>query len=462
MKAALGIVVLASCSAPTTTSPPPKPEPPPPVVAPPPPPAPDAFVVVIPDTPAGETLHAMLESFNSGDQAKLQAFITKYKSPPIPFDFYAQTGGFDLVAIRASEPQLVVFVVKEKKTANTAIGWLRVKDSAPPEIELLDINLIPPGQTADDIDIHVDADARVKLVDAIVGKLSENYIYPDLAKAMGQALREHAQKGDYDAITDGLTLAPLLTEHLRAVSHDKHLAVKFSPVKQPERADGEPSDDEKAQFRKQLEAMNCGFEKSERLDGNIGYVKFDMFGEEEVCGPIASKALDSLGDVDALIFDIRDNGGGEPAMVTYVVSYMFAKRTHVNDLYERRTNKTTEYWTKDVPGKKFVKQPVYVLTSARTFSGAEEFAYDLQTTKRATIVGEVTGGGAHPTDGTRLDDHFVIAVPFARAVNPITKTDWEGKGIQPDVKVPADQALDKAKQLAAEKLAKRHGGGKAH
>jgi C-terminal processing protease CtpA/Prc len=107
-----------------------------------------------------------------------------------------------------------------------------------------------------------------------------------------------------------------------------------------------------------------------------------------------------------------------------------------------------------VPGKKFAKQPVYVLTSSKTFSGAEEFAYNLKNLKRATIVGETTGGGAHPTMGKRVDDHFMIGVPFARAINPITKTNWEGTGVTPDVAVPADQALETAKQLAAEQLAK--------
>ena len=143
-------------------------------------------------------------------------------------------------------------------------------------------------------------------------------------------------------------------------------------------------------------------------------------------------------------------------MVAFVSSYLFAKRTHLNDIYERKLNKTTEHWTKpDVPGKKFATQPVYVLTSKHTFSGAEEFSYNLKNLKRATIVGETTGGGAHPTMGARLDDHFVIGVPFARAINPITKTNWEGTGVEPDVKVPADQALETAKKLAAEQIEKK-------
>lgn len=203
--------------------------------------------------------------------------------------------------------------------------------------------------------------------------------------------------------------------------------------------------------------LNCGFVEVERLDGNIGYLKLDAFGSVDVCAAKASDAFAALGDVDAVIFDLRRNGGGVPEMVTYVESYLFAKRTHLYDMYTREDNKTTPVWTDpDVPGKKLATQPVYILTAARTFSGAEAFAYDLQSAKRATVVGEVTGGGAHPTHPVPLDANFVLMVPSARAINVVTKTDWEGTGVQPDVRVPADQALDKAKQLAAEMIAKLH------
>ena len=129
----------------------------------------------------------------------------------------------------------------------------------------------------------------------------------------------------------------------------------------------------------------------------------------------------------------------------------------MNDLWTRRTNSTEEFWTSpDVLGKKLPDdKPVFVLTSRRTFSGAEEFTYNLKNLKRATIVGETTGGGAHPVSGQRIDEHFIIGVPFARAINPITKTNWEGTGIEPDVKVPAAEALSTAQKLAAERLTPR-------
>lgn len=142
-------------------------------------------------------------------------------------------------------------------------------------------------------------------------------------------------------------------------------------------------------------------------------------------------------------------------MVAFVSSYLFGERTHLNDLYNRKDDKTTEYWTEDVPGKRLVGKPVFILTSKRTFSGAEEFCYNLKNLKRATIVGETTGGGAHPVSGHRIDDHFGIGVPFARAINPVSKSNWEGTGIQPDVQAPAGEALDVAKKMAAELLRKK-------
>jgi C-terminal processing protease CtpA/Prc len=194
--------------------------------------------------------------------------------------------------------------------------------------------------------------------------------------------------------------------------------------------------------------VNCGFEKLEILPGNVGYLKFNMFANPEICGATATTAMAFLENVSALIVDMRDNGGGDPAMVAHITSYLFAERTHLNDLWTRSTGSTREFWTNpELPGKRLGQQPVYVLTSSRTFSGGEEFTYNLQSLKRATIVGEATGGGAHPVRGERVDDRFMIAVPFARAINPVTKTNWEGTGVEPDVKVPAADALEKAKEL---------------
>jgi C-terminal processing protease CtpA/Prc len=244
-----------------------------------------------------------------------------------------------------------------------------------------------------------------------------------------------------------------LTKDLRAVSHDKHLGVNFSPVKLPPDLQ-KPSADEEAEFRRMLERTNCEFQKLEVLPRNIGYLKFNAFANPTICGPTVVAAMNFLAHVDAVIFDLRENGGGDPKMVAMLSSYLFDKPTHLNDLYNRQEDFTQQYWTLPyVPGTTLADKPVFVLTSKSTFSGAEEFTYNLKNLKRATIVGETTGGGAHPVSGHRIDDHFAIGVPFARAVNPISKTNWEGTGVEPDVRVSAAEALQKAEDLAKAKLA---------
>ncbi|MBV9181313.1 MAG: S41 family peptidase [Acidobacteria bacterium] len=177
-------------------------------------------------------------------------------------------------------------------------------------------------------------------------------------------------------------------------------------------------------------------------------MKFNAFPDPGICGPTFVAAMNFLAHVDAIIFDLRENGGGDPKMVAFLSSYLFDQPTHLNDLYSRRDDFTSQYWTVPyVPGPTLADKPAFVLTSRRTFSGAEEFTYNLKNLKRATIVGERTGGGAHPVMGWRIDDHFIIGVPFARAVNPITKTDWEGVGVEPDVAVPSADALATAIRL---------------
>jgi len=408
---------------------------------------------VLADTPAGKVFKAWLEVFNSGDEARMRAFAEQHKSPDVvDIQFRQMTGGFDLISIEKSDRLELRVVVKDKASQAAAVGWFKITDSDPPEIVTLNFLKIPPGMIAADMDKKLDAETRSRVLDAIVAKLTELYVYPDVAKKMEQALRENQKNGAYDAVSDSRAFADLLTEQLQGVSHDRHLGVRFMPMPVPA-GDPEPSAEDKARYREELEKMNCGFEKAERLAGNIGYIKLDMFGDAEICGPKATASFATLGDVDAIIFDLRQNGGGHPEMVAFVSSYLFAKKTHLNDIYERKANKTTESWTNPaVPGKKLATQPVFVLTSHDTFSGAEDFAYGLKNLKRATIVGETTGGGAHPTMGARLDEHFMMGVPFARSISPITKTDWEGTGVEPDVKVPADQALETAKKLAAEAL----------
>jgi retinol-binding protein 3 len=410
----------------------------------------------LPETPAGRTFQVWLEAFNSGDRASIDAYLHKHdpsKSLDNEMQFRGMTGGFDLLQIVKSEPLHLEFLVKERRSETTAIGKLDMKEGDPAQVASFGLRALPPGTAVSDLNFKIDAATRTRAIDGAIAQLNEFYVFPETAKKMGDAVKARQKKGEYDSITDGDAFAKMLTENFQEVSHDKHLRVDFSPARNRERPEGPPDADALARYRKDMERMNCGFDKVEILSGNVGYLKFNMFADPEVCGPTAVAAMNFLANVDAIIFDLRENGGGDPKMIAFISTYLFSKPTHLNDLWERKGDSTHQYWTLPyVPGKLLDEKPAYVLTSKETFSGAEEFSYNLKNLKRATIIGETTGGGAHPVSGHRVDDHFMIGVPFARAINPISKTNWEGTGVEPDVKVPAADALATAQKLAAEKL----------
>jgi retinol-binding protein 3 len=412
--------------------------------------------VMIPDTPAVWTMSAWLEAFNSADRTRLDDYYKKYdpeKHADDIISFRDRVGGFELVSIEKSEPLRIVFLLKERNSGMRAVAKLQVSDSDPPRVTSSELNGIGPGAAV--IGFDIDAATRARVIDAAIAKVDEFYVFPDAAKKMGIAVRGRAKRGEYDSVTDGNAFANLLTEHFRDVSHDKHLSVSFSPIRLPEESSS-PSPDAIAQYHVAMQEANCGFEMVEHLNGNVGYVKFNFFADPEACGGTAIAAMNFVANVDALIFDLRQNGGGDPKMIALLSTYLFATQTHLNDLWERKSGETQQYWTLPyVPGKHLPTVPVFVLTSHRTFSGGEEFSNNLKVLKRATIVGEVTGGGAHPVAGHRIDDRFTIGVPFARAINPTTKTNWEGVGVEPDVKVPALDALTTAQALASKEIASR-------
>jgi C-terminal processing protease CtpA/Prc len=303
-------------------------------------------------------------------------------------------------------------------------------------------------------DLTIDAATRTQVIDGILKRLNDSYVFPDVAKKMEQSIRERVDKKEYDQITSAKAFATKLTDDLQAVSHDKHLRVRYSHQAIPERGPRrEPTAEEREQRKRDLTWMNHGFGKVERLPGNVGYLEFFNFADEELGADTVAAAMNFINGTDSLIIDMRRNGGGNPAMVALVCSYLFGTEpVHLNDLYWREGNRTDEFWTKkELPGKRYLNKDVYVLTSKRTFSGAEEFTYNLKNLKRATIIGETTGGGAHPGGGFRISEHFGMFVPTGRAISPITKTNWEGTGVTPDISVPADQALHVARIMALKK-----------
>jgi hypothetical protein len=301
---------------------------------------------------------------------------------------------------------------------------------------------------------QLDAAARKKVIDGVVTHLTERYVFPDKAKAMAQAVRDKQAKGEYDVVTDGADLARRLTADLRAVVDDRHLRVIHHPEPIPERADdARPDPAEVKAFARRFARVNHGLHKVEVLPGNIGYVDVRVFWDTADTADKWAGVFNLLADTDALILDLRECGGATSDQATPLVcSYLFDEPLHLYSIYWRPTDTTRQYWTqRAVSGKKYLNKPVYVLTSKKTFSGAEQIAYDLQAHKRARVVGEASGGGAHPGGEVRVDDHFGVWVPYGRPENPVTKSNWEGVGVKPDLPVPAAKALAAARKEALAK-----------
>src|ERR1700733_7230758 len=301
-------------------------------------------------------------------------------------------------------------------------------------------------------DVTLDSAGRHRVIDAAIANLKQYYIHPDIAQRIADALRAHEKNGDDAAPTDGAGFAALLTRQMRDVSDDSHLDLFYSAHRLGERPAAE-NPEALARYRQAMQQDNCTFERVEVLPHNIGYLKLNSFPDVAVCRATATAALASLNHADALIFDLRDNRGGEPEMVALIAAYLF---DHPEYWYNPRENTTQQSWTHSpVPGSSLADKPVYVLTSGRTYSGAEQFSYDLKMLKRATLVGETTGGGAHAGVWHRIDDHFGMGIPETRAINPFSKADWAEVGVEPDVKVKAADALETAEKLAERTLQKK-------
>ncbi|WP_405779679.1 S41 family peptidase [Streptomyces sp. NBC_00859] len=289
------------------------------------------------------------------------------------------------------------------------------------------------------------------VIDETARLLMEHYVFPETAEQLAGLLRRRLAEGSYD-VDDAEELGRLVTADLQSVNGDRHLRLKYHahPVP-PERGAAAL-----AAMRRDFDTSLGGAPRVELLDGGVAVVELapTLFPLEWAAEPL-SAALTLAAPARALIVDLRANGGGDPDTVAFVCSYLLDERTHLNTMYWRDGERREQSWSLPyVPGARFGgSKPLYVLTSSRTFSGAEELAYDLQQLGRAVVVGERTGGGAHPREGWTVHPHLEATIPVGRAINPVSGEDWEGTGVQPDVPCAAVGSLDRAHELALARLA---------
>jgi hypothetical protein len=301
-----------------------------------------------------------------------------------------------------------------------------------------------------------------EIVTTALSLLRANYVFPEVAEQAAAAVEARLAAGEYDNL-DEITLTELLTTHLQEISGDKHLRVRLGggpppgpgpgpgPGSGPGPESDKPKDPRDREARRlamrQMGRMdNFGIHRVERLPGNIGYLDLRRMPVPANAGPAIAAAMELVAGTHALIIDLRKNGGGSPEGVVFWCSYLFGEKpTHLNDIFHADTGETRQFWALPyVPGTRYLDRPVYVLTSSRTFSGGEDLCYTLQALGRAVLVGETTGGGAHPTRPFPISPAVHIGIPFARSINPVTGTNWQGTGVVPDIAAPEAEAYDVA------------------
>jgi len=298
---------------------------------------------------------------------------------------------------------------------------------------------VPPASGA------LDATARHAVVKQLAQSVEDNYVFPDMAKKVAANLRDKDAKNAYAGADTAASLAEMLTADMRRAGKDLHFRVRFDPEFKVAPEQAAPDAEDLAQQRQQSERLAGGVFRAERLPGNVGYLDMRGFEPVSFSAPSIEAAMTLLKHTEALILDLRKNGGGDPETVAYLMSHFFAEgdRRHLNDMVFRKNQRNEQYWTSTATAVHYTR-PVYVLTSKRTFSAAEECAYDFQTQKRATLVGETSGGGANPGGLFAIGSGLVAFISTGQSINPITHTSWEGVGVKPDVATPADRALDVA------------------
>jgi len=329
-----------------------------------------------------------------------------------------------------------------------------------PAARLLEFTFDAPGapriSVPDDGSLAAEQLSGREIVTKAMELLRANYVFPDQAEQTATAIEAKLEAGEYDDL-DEVTLTERLTMDLQEITGDRHLRVVLGGGPGP-RPEGPRPEPEKAPDREKMRRIgrmdNFGIRRVERLDGNVGYIDLRRMAMAANAGPAITAAMELVAGTYALIIDMRHNGGGAPDGVVFWCSYLFDGRpTHLNDIFHADTGETRQFWALPyVPGTRYTDKPVYVLTSHRTFSGGEDLCYTLQALGRAQVIGETTGGGAHPTRGFPISAAVHIGIPFARSINPVTGTNWQGTGVVPDVACPEAQACDVAYARALEKV----------
>jgi YD repeat-containing protein len=421
----------------------------------------------LPNGAAGRCAAAYFDAFNTGNQQLMQSFfedhyaLSSLESHPLDrrLAHYKRLhdifGRLTPLRIALSLELQLTLLADAAKTDNVLVMRLQLEEEPPHRLAYVTFSGIDHSEVPDAYVAYVATRAapingarRESTIQSVADVLRDIYVYPELGARMADTLLRNHEEGRYDDAAKAGKLADMLTEDALAVSNDRHIWVEAqNPLIQE-------STDPVNRPVEELRRENYDFRKVEVLEGNIGYIKFDMIHDEKEALDIAAAALATVAHCEALIFDIRDNIGGEWGTASLVLGYLLPSGTVFGYMYDRDGRRVEERSTPEtIPGQPFdANVPVYVLTSNRTGSAAEGFAYTLKHLGRATIVGEVTVGMAHPSKEVVVNDYFRVSVPFLRSENVVTGTSFEGTGVVPQIEVAADRALEAAVEDASRRI----------
>ena len=407
-----------------------------------------------PDTPAGRCAFAYIEAFNSGDEDQISTFwrrftgatkdtllmrIEEYKK------YHEMVGAF--IPLRIVHDSKFLISIQTRGEKDGAYWFLDFHLGNVLPHGLLSNTLTGPihgDVNEEDLLLYVAADdlLRRKIIDKVSELLKAEYVFPDKAEDMIALISSKRDRGEYDRLSSLARFTSQLTKDLRSVYDDNHLIVAAGLSKEWELGENLSREERERQLaERQFE--NFGFHRVERMPGNIGYLDLRKFADPHDGGGTAVSALNFLAYCDAIIIDLRKNCGGSGRMVQLIASYFFDRATHLTSYYHRGDDSTRQFWTHaHVQGPRMPQTPLYLVQGPGTASSSEELAYALKHLGRATLVGEVTSGGAHATQERNFPDLiFTMHLPIGYAVNPVTGSNWEGRGVEPDIRAPAEEAL---------------------
>lgn len=294
---------------------------------------------------------------------------------------------------------------------------------------------------------------RDKQILEISDKIKKFYIFDDIAETLSKKLKSETRKKTFENLTDQ-KFADKLSAYLVKNGNDRHFNVLYKPDYKVN-----PITDKK-EIQKLYDEINrrynYGFEKVMRLDGNIGYVQYAGFPDDnESAAKVLAATMNFVANTNSLILDLRDNRGGDKDMTELFLSYFFDKKIQLSESYTRFNNSKTKSYTREkVQGERYLDKPIYILVNKNTISAAESVAYNLQKRNLATVVGETTYGAANPVKAFFIDNKFHLFIPITSGKNAATNTNWEHTGVIPNIKIKSKKALNKAHILALENLIK--------